>query len=548
MSALHLVHPEWFAPLLALAATLSLFWGAAVWNSRRRRRRLLGSGGVVAHPAWRSDLALWVAAFAIGVAALGPRVGERVVRVPASGVDVVFAVDVSRSMDARDVPPSRLDRARRAVLELQARLAPQDRSALAAWAGGGVLLAPLTPDRELLAELLSALDTELIRPRSSDLAAGVRAASQAFEAGSERPRVVVLLTDGEDPERRGDTGAADAARAEVRVLALAFGSEAGATVPDHGVPLVDGGGRTVVSRRHTGRLAELARLTDGALFSADRWGALDFDAVARELRRDAGSAPGALVERRVRAVRVLPFALLAFLLLCVEGLPRVRPRVRSVPLARAAPAAAGALLLALVVAPPAPAGGDAAELDSLAELEARVRARPGDAAALVALGAGRLERGRRDAAARAFLAAALQARDPRDAAVAYFDLGVAELERQDLAAARRAFLDALAMDPGYERARFNLEWTLLALAERPPPEPSPPPPERPAPAAPPPEPVAPEEPETPEERRTEAPPPPPLSEARQRRLLERIEDDPGHALRSAARDARSESAGGAVVW
>ena len=64
----------------------------------------------------------------------------------------------------------------------------------------------------------------------------------------------------------------------------------------------------------------------------------------------------------------------------------------------------------------------------------------------------------------------------------------------------------------------------------------------------PPEPAAPEEPETPEERQADVPPPPPLSEAQQRRLLERIEDDPGHALRSAAREARRESTGGAVVW
>ena len=148
---------------------------------------------------------------------------------------------------------------------------------------------------------------------------------------------------------------------------------------------------------------------------------------------------------------------------------------------------------------------------------------------------------------RAFLAAAVRAREADAAAIAYFDLGVAQLERDDLEAARDAFFDALAFDPHDEKARFNLEWTLVALKRQPPPQPRPDPeasdpePQNPSPTAQDQEAAEQQAQERPPERET-------LSEAQQRRLLERVEDDPGRALRSAARGARETGGSGDPVW
>ena len=454
------VHPELFGAVVAL---LSLAIGAVVLaraRARRLRLRLLGTPGRLVARRAASDVALLVALAAIGVALLGPRLGERVVSIVSNGVDVVFAIDVSRSMDARDVPPSRLARARRAVVEILARLAPSDRAALAAFAGSGVLLAPLTPDRAALVELLSGLDSDLLLPRSSNPGSGVRAAVTAFEAGSDRPRVVFVLSDGEDPERHRSLGITDATRTDARVLVAALGSEIGASVPDHGVALVDRSGSVVVSRRDARRLGRLASATGGELFLGDAWGEIDFDRAAAAIRRHAGSAPGELVERSVRAVQVTPLAALAFLLLLLEGLPR--PGTWRVPSSGWIGAAA-VFACAAIFATPSPAGDgsggdvgtDPAE-STLAALEAQLRARPFDPALLVRLGVARLERGRREAAARAFLAAALLANDALDASIAYHDLGVTALEDGDLVAASDAFFDALALAPDDERTRFNL--------------------------------------------------------------------------------------------
>ena len=558
MNPASLAHPEWLGGLAWIGAASALALWAARLVGRRRRLRLLGRGAPASAPILRSDAALLAALAAIGVALLGPRIGERVVRIPSTGVDVVFLVDVSRSMDARDVPPSRIDRARRAVEEILTRLEPRDRAALAVFAGRGLLLTPLTPDRSALVDLLAGLDTQFLQPASSHLGDGIRAALEAFEEGSQRPRAVFVVSDGEDPDRRRDLGAADAARQRVRAITAALGSEIGAHVPDGQRPLRDRGGATVVSRRRADRLARLAAGTDGESFVGDEWGRIDFDRAAAAIRRDAAAAEGERVERRVRAVRVAPFATLAFILLLVEGLPRPRGarwRQRGaalVCLAVGTPLLAGTAFLA-----EAARGADpdrARERSLLDVLEARVRKQPEDARAHLDLGLARLERGRSEAAARAFLAAAVCAREAEVAAVAYYDLGVAALVQGDFEAARDAFFDALAVDPSDREARFNLEWTLQALQRRPP-----------APVA------------TPEEakvgereaedarpsgregdarelppefraeaRGSEAPGPPPLSAEQRRRWLERAVDDPGQWLRAAAHergDARRRPTG-----
>jgi len=512
-----LVHPDWLAGVLALFAAAALSVALARLRARHLRRRL---GAVLPPGISRArETALLLALAAIGVALLGPRIGEQEVRVPASGIDLVLLVDVSRSMDARDVAPSRLARARLAGEALLARMAPGDRVALAFFASRGVLAAPLTPDREALTQLLRALDSDLVRPAGSNLAAGLRTASQAFEPGGERPRAVFVLSDGEDPERRGELGTAAVLQVEAPVFAAAFGSDAGATVPDRGLPLRDREGAIVVSRRQAGRLERIARATGGSVYRTDEWGSFDTEAAAAALRRGGVADAEGMATRRIRAVQVWPCAALAFALLTLEGLPRLRRRAGAPRLAGLA--AAGLLLSGAVGEDPD-------------ELAAALRARPGDPRLLIELGLDRLERGRREQAIRAFRAAAVGSPDTELAALAWYDLGVAALEEGSLEAARAAFFESLALEPADREARFNLEWTQAALDREPPPAPSPLPAE-----APPPEPDRREgedsepgaEPAEPPERSE------PSAEQR-RRWLERVDDDLGRALQAAARDKR----------
>ncbi len=546
------LHPEWSAHAAAatsaLAAVVLLSWIAA----RRRVARLLGSARAVGLGALVRDLAL-VAAFAgIGAALLGPVLGTRIVRVPASGADIALLVDVSRSMDAADVPPSRLVRAGEIARAVLGRVESDDRVALAVFADGGHVLAPLTPDADALGEIAGALDGDLVEPRGSDLGAGIAAAVSVFEAASERPRVVLAIGDGEDVDAR-DAGAAIARRAGARVVSVAIGTESGGEVPNGGGPLVDARGRPVVTRRDVAPFEALAAATGGDVFRADRWGDVDLDALVAALRRDAVSVSGGMVERRVPALRAAPLVAIAVALLAGEAIglraiARFFARRRRAALAAAAIAAIASLASAT--------GQD----DAVAWLESQVRAHPGEPRWLIALGVARAEADRLDEAQHALRGAAVGATRSEDAAVAYYDLGVVALRRQDFAAARDAFLDALALAPEDREARFNLEWALRALASAPPPEASKragddererderPDPKHPDPS----EPPAPR----PDQSDSKQPTPrpdaargyaPELSPDRVAKWLDSVGDDPRRGMRNAARGTDGRRTRGSVA-
>jgi len=460
------LHPEWLPWLALLWCLLAAATLASVLRARGRLRRLRVAGPPAAGLA--GDAFRLLALLAIGVALLGPRIGTRSERISTSGVDVVILLDVSSSMDARDLPPSRLDRARQAAAALLTRLEAGDRAALAAFAGRGVLLTPLTPDHAALIDLVPALDTSLIQPASSRLGAGVVEALRAFDPASDRPRVLLVLSDGEDVDGGADLGVAACSRAGVQVVAVGLGTEAGATIPRLGLELRDRRGRIVTTRLDAARLRRLTDASGGRLLQPDSLGAVDVEALLAAVRRDAPpTGQGTVSLRSVPAVRVAPFAVVALALLALEASLRARrtpPNLAALGARRTPPAlrdrrtlpALAALLLGGLAL--GAHGGDRA-----------VGPVVHDAPALLSRGLALAERGRWPEAEHAFFAAALAARDPALAADAYHDAGVAALRARRLEAAREAFAESLAVRPD-RRTRFNLEWTLRALkATEPPP-------------------------------------------------------------------------------
>jgi Ca-activated chloride channel family protein len=538
-----LAHPDWALPLLAAWALLALLAGAAVLRARAWLARL-GAGTGFAGGA--RDAALCTALLAIAIALLGPQLGTRSVAVPADGIDLVVLIDVSRSMDAADAAPSRLARAREAARDVLLALAPGDRAALAVYAGHGALLTPLTHDAAALVELLPSLDSEWMADRGSRLWTGIEAALAAFDADGLRPRVVLALGDGERAHLAPDTSFETLARAQVRVVAGAIGSEAGIALLGSAGPLLDWNGQAVVTRRETGGFERFAGASGGGVLVADEWGALDAGALLAEAKRGLRPGPGGTILRELPATHVALPAALAFALLLAELLAGEQAafgaRLRFSRWRRRGAVAAAALL--------ALGAGGTPHLDAL---EARVARSPEDARTLIALGIARAEAGDPAEAAHALSAAVVRAHEPAVIALASYDLGVALLELGDFAGARDAFFDALAYAPDDRQAKFNLEWALRALERQaPPPAPpeAPPRPETPPPdgddgddsaEAPMPEaseaePEPAPQPEPAGERRTEGEagaPPEPLAPEEVARWLESVRDVPPPALRRA---------------
>ncbi|MBA2564708.1 MAG: VWA domain-containing protein [Gemmatimonadetes bacterium] len=283
--------------LVVLAVLLPLGLAAVLVRERRRRADLetFGEHPLMARssslPSRRARLAAdglcLVALALLLVAQARPQLGATPVVISRTGRDVVFALDLSRSMNAEDVKPSRLRAARSAVREILAA-SPDDRVGLVIFGGSAFLQVPLTLDHAGFELFLDAADTDDVSDPGTDLGAALATASSAFGEDSEpRYRAVVLLSDGEDLEGAGRTASRDLRDAGVRVFALGMGTPEGGPIPLYaGRRLLgyhrDETGEAVVTRLAEDDLREVASQTGG---SYTRWRGGAVGEVLRELSR-----------------------------------------------------------------------------------------------------------------------------------------------------------------------------------------------------------------------------------------------------------------------
>jgi len=205
---------------------------------------------------------------------MAPLLGEERVAVERRGLDVIFCLDTSRSMLARDLEPDRLARAKRDIDTVLPLLVGGDRVALIAFAGRTRLIVPLTHDLDSFRQLMDDVDTDTVRTGGSDLAAALRGALQLSSADNASTTVIVLLTDGEDLTGAGQQAAAEAAARGVVVHAVGYGSTRGTKIVlDDGTGksefLKSDNGDEVVSVLDADGLRDIARTTGGEFVRAD---------------------------------------------------------------------------------------------------------------------------------------------------------------------------------------------------------------------------------------------------------------------------------------
>lgn len=210
--------------------------------------------------AWNFRSGMLAAASAFVVVALArPALPQAPVDVERRGGDIVFAVDISRSMQAADIAPSRLDAAK-ALLAETVRSDDRNRFGVIAFTTNPIILSPLTGDDELLLHLFSGLDTSIVMTRGTRIGDALKLARKLSKAP--RP-VVVLLTDGGD-ESDYAKEAAWAKEHGLIVDVVMLATSAGSTLEEGGKLLRDDAGGIVVTARN-GAVAALADATGGRL-------------------------------------------------------------------------------------------------------------------------------------------------------------------------------------------------------------------------------------------------------------------------------------------
>ncbi len=321
---------SWREPLalvaLALVPVLVL---ALVWARQRRQTALAAFAEAGLLPALVPDLdarrrtvraaLLVVAVLLVVVAIAGPLWGFRWEEVRREGVDLIVAIDTSRSMLATDVKPTRLARAKLAVHDLLTQL-HGDRVGLVAFAGSAFVQCPLTLDYGAVGQSLDAIDVGIIPKGGTALAEAIDTGLEAFEGREGKHQAIILITDGEDHEGKVKDAAARAGERSVKVFTVGLGTSEGELIPlESGGFVKDRAGQVVKSRLDEETLKQIAVDTGGVYLHAT--GAslaltdLYRDYIGAMEKRELAST----LERRFEHRFQVPLAL-AFLMLVAEAL------------------------------------------------------------------------------------------------------------------------------------------------------------------------------------------------------------------------------------
>ncbi len=269
---------------LMLLAPAALVLGWWFWRRRLAATRSWASPGLwhrlrFGYRPARLAFSLAMLASAIAATTIGlaqPRWGEVAERIEREGVDVVFILDSSLSMSARDVTPSRLFAAQ-AMVRAMVRELPGNRVGLIQAEGEGVVMAPLTLDAAVIDLLLDTIAPGTLPTPGTGLAHAINLAINLFPKDSETHRVIILLSDGEDHEG-GLEDMTDKLREQVIVVhALGIGTHRGSPMPEPGGAANalkrDRQGDVIITRLEDQALRSMASVTGGLYFNITDAGA-----------------------------------------------------------------------------------------------------------------------------------------------------------------------------------------------------------------------------------------------------------------------------------
>lgn len=195
------------------------------------------------------------------------KAGTKLETVTREGVDIVFAVDVSKSMLAEDIAPNRLEKSQQLVTQIINNLA-SDRIGLIAYAGSAVPQLPITTDYSSAKMFLQSLNTELISSQGTAIAQAIQLAESYYSDETEAAKILVIISDGEDHEGESVAVAEAAAEKGIRIITVGVGTLKGSTIPlkENGVVRSfkkDREGTTVITKLNRENLIEIANAGNG---------------------------------------------------------------------------------------------------------------------------------------------------------------------------------------------------------------------------------------------------------------------------------------------
>lgn len=218
-------------PIIVLLFLINLYW-------KRKKQREFGDVELVKKLSPEKSvfkpvlkitvLLLALASLIIGLA--NPKIGTKMETVKREGIDVVFAIDVSKSMLAEDISPNRLDKTKQIVSQIINQLG-SDRIGMVAYAGSAFPVLPITTDYGVAKMYLQGMNTDMVSSQGTSLEEAIKLSADYFDKDNATNKLIILISDGEDHSDGVDGAIDEALKVKAKVITIGVGTEKGGPIP-----------------------------------------------------------------------------------------------------------------------------------------------------------------------------------------------------------------------------------------------------------------------------------------------------------------------------
>ncbi len=203
----------------------------------------------------------------LAIALVNPKIGSKLETVKREGVDIVFAIDVSKSMLAEDIAPNRLEKAKQLVTQIINKLA-SDRVGIIAYAGKAFPQLPITTDYAAAKMFLQSMNTDMLSSQGTAINEAIKLAKTYYDDAEQTNRVLIIISDGEDHSEEAAAVAKEASEEGIRIFTIGVGDIKGGPIPEkrNGIVLnykKDNQGETVITHLNEEILKDIASNANG---------------------------------------------------------------------------------------------------------------------------------------------------------------------------------------------------------------------------------------------------------------------------------------------
>ncbi|WP_396186902.1 VWA domain-containing protein [Flavobacterium sp.] len=261
-------------PILVLLFLYNQYW-------KRRKQREFGDLDLIKQlspekSAFKPIFKLVVMLLALVGLILGlvnPKIGTKMETVKREGIDIVFAMDVSKSMLAEDVVPSRLEKSKQIVSQLINQLG-NDRIGIVAYAGSAFPVLPITTDYSVAKMFLQSINTDIVSSQGTSLDEAIKLAATYFEEKSKTSKLLIMISDGEDHSEGAESAAEEANKLGMKIITIGVGTEKGSTIPLRVNGVIesfkrDNNNEVVITKLNKEGLTSIAKATKGGYVSGN---------------------------------------------------------------------------------------------------------------------------------------------------------------------------------------------------------------------------------------------------------------------------------------